>query len=177
MDASDESLARAAAQGDRAAFAALLDRIYDPLFRLAFRLTGSRAEAEDLVQDICCTLPGKLAGFRGQARLTTWLYRIAVNAAHDRRRRFASHARAADGWGEWELDRRAAEAEDAERLDWLRLAMDALTPPELRDTLVLMLEGLSHAEIGAVLGVSEGTVSWRLSEARKKLRAMKEAVL
>ena len=52
MDSDDDALARAAAAGDRAAFAALLGRHYDRLFGLAFRLTGRRAEAEDLTQDI-----------------------------------------------------------------------------------------------------------------------------
>ena len=52
--------------------------------------------------------------------------------------------------------------------------MNALTPPELRDTLLLMLDGLGHAEIAEVLGVSPGTISWRISEAKKKLRAMKD---
>jgi RNA polymerase sigma-70 factor (ECF subfamily) len=72
------------------------------------------------------------------------------------------------------VSRRAAEAEAAERADWLRLAMDALTPPELRETLVLVLEGLNHAQVAEILGVSEGTISWRISEAKKKLKAMKE---
>ena len=100
MNVSDDSLARAAAGGDAAAFATLLERRYDQLFGLCFRLTGSQAEAEDLTQDICAALPAKLRGFRGEAQFMTWLYRIAVNAAHDRRRRQASHARAATGWGD-----------------------------------------------------------------------------
>lgn len=174
METPDTDLARAAAAGDRDAFAALLARHYDGLFRLAFRLTGSRAEAEDLTQDICLALPGKIAAFRAEARFTTWLYRVAVNAAHDRRRRQASHARAADGWGDWELARRAAEADTADGLDWLMQAMAAL-PEDQRDTLALVLDGeMTHAEIGSVLGVSEGTVSWRVSEARKRLRALRE---
>lgn len=174
MDTPDTDLARAAAAGDRDAFAALLARHYDGLFRLAFRLTGSRAEAEDLTQDICLALPGKIAAFRAEARFTTWLYRVAVNAAHDRRRRQASHARAADGWGDWELARRATAADTAEGLDWLMQAMAAL-PEDQRDTLALVLDGeMTHAEIGSVLGVSEGTVSWRVSEARKRLRALRE---
>jgi RNA polymerase sigma-70 factor (ECF subfamily) len=116
MNASDESLGLAAAGGDRAAFAALLNRHYDRLHALAFRLTGSADDAADLTQDICLALPRKLGGFRGEARFSTWLYRIAVNAAHDRRRRAATHARAADGWGDWEANRRAANAETAEAM-------------------------------------------------------------
>lgn len=174
MTVNDEMLAQAAAQGDGPAFALLLERHYDRLFRLCWRLTGARAEAEDLVQDICAALPAKLRAFRGEARVTTWLWRVAVNAAHDRRRRQATYAKASDGWGDWEVARQEAIAEGRERAAWLLQAMARL-PEDLRDTLALVLDEVSHAEAGAILGLSEGTVSWRVSEAKKRLRAMRVA--
>lgn len=173
MNVSDEELARAAARGDRQAFASLLERVYDRLFGLCFRLTGARSEAEDLCQDICLALPAKLSRFDRRARVTTWLYRVAVNAAHDRRRKQATHHRHAQGWGDWEAERQAANTEEAERLDWLTQAMRAL-PEDLRDTLALILDDLTHAETAEILGISEGTVSWRVSEAKKKLRGLRE---
>ena len=174
METTDETLARSATDGDREAFSLLLRRNYDRLFGLCFRLTGTRADAEDLTQDICAALPAKLNGFRGQARFSTWLYRVAVNAAHDRRRRFASHARAADGWGDWEVNRVAANRETQDGIDWLTQSMCAL-PQELRDTLALTLEEeMTHREAGVVLGVSEGTISWRMAEVKKHLRALHE---
>lgn len=175
METPDEALAIAAAAGERDAFAALLSRHYDRVFGLAFRMTGNRTEAEDLVQDICCALPAKLAGFRGTARFTTWLYRVTVNAAHDRRRRQATQARMADGWGDWETARQAELAEARDAQDWLAAAMAAL-PPELRDTVALTLgEDMTQAEAAEVLGVSEGTVAWRMSEVKKRLREMARA--
>ena len=169
---SEEDLVWAAAGGDREAFAEFLDLHYDRIFRLCFRLTGRREEAEDLTQDICLALPGKLRSFRGQARVTTWLYRIAVNAAHDRRRRSASRTKAAEGWGDWETNRRAAASDTAAGLDWLKRSMAAL-PDDLRDTVALTVDGeMTHAEAAEVLGLSEGTVSWRLSEVRRRLRAI-----
>lgn len=173
MDVSDESLARAAADGDADAFSLLLERHYDGVFRLAFRLTGQRPEAEDLAQDVCAALPAKLAGFRSEAKFTTWLWRVVVNAAHDRRRRAATHARHATGWGDWEISRRAANDESAEATDWLTEAMRAL-PDDLRDTLALVLDDVTHADAALVLGVSPGTISWRISEAKKHLRALRE---
>lgn len=173
MTPDDSDLALAAAGGDAGAFADLLARHYDRLFGLAFRLTGSRAEAEDLTQDICAALPARLAGFRGEARFSTWLWRVAVNAAHDRRRRAQTHARHAEGWGDWEANRRAANREAAEQVDWLTQAMRAL-PAELRDTLALVLDDVTHAQAAEVLGVSEGTISWRVSDAKKRLRAIRE---
>ena len=170
MDTSDETLAAAAALGDREAFAALLARHYDRIFRLAFRLTGHRTDAEDLTQDICLALPAKLETYRRTARFTTWIFRVTVNAAHDRRRRAATRSRAASGWGDWEISRKAEMAEAAEALDWLTGAMQRLSP-ELRDTVALTLgEELSQADAAEVLGVSEGTVAWRMSEVKKRLR-------
>lgn len=173
MESSDESLASAAAAGDATAFAALLERHYDGVFRLAFRLTGARAEAEDLTQDICAALPARLGGFRGEARFTTWLWRVVVNAAHDRRRRATTRARHADGWGDWEINRRAANRDAADAVDWLTQAMRAL-PDDLRDTLALVLDDATHDQAAQVLGISPGTVSWRISEAKKLLRTLRE---
>jgi len=172
METSDEDMAMAAAGGDRAAFALLLERHYNRVFALAFRLTGRRADAEDLTQDICAALPAKLANWRGDARFTTWLYRVVVNASHDARRRMATRAKAANGWGDWEKSRQAESAEAADAQDWLSGAMAQLGD-DLRDTLALTLgQDLTQAEAAEVLGVSEGTIAWRMSDVKKKLRAM-----
>ena len=173
MSVSDEDLALAAAGGDRQAFSSLLDRQYDRLFGLCFRLTGARAEAEDLCQDICAALPAKLQSYRQQSKVSTWLYRVAVNAAHDRRRRAATYMKASDGWGDWEISRQAVISEGQDQLSWLQTAMAKLSD-DLRDTLALVLDDVTHAEAAEVLGVSEGTISWRMSEVKKRLRAMKE---
>ena len=172
MDTPDETLATAAAAGDRAAFAVLVERHYDRVFGLACRLTGQRAEAQDLAQDICAALPAKLLGWRGEARFTTWLYRVVVNAVHDQRRRQATRARAANGWGDWEIARQDEIAAQAEAQGWLTQAMARLSP-ELRDTVALVLgEEMTQAEAAAVLGLSEGTIAWRMSDVKKRLRAM-----
>lgn len=174
MDGPDELLAAAAAGGDAEAFSDLLARHYDRIFRLAFRLTGRAADAEDLTQDVCLALPGKLVGFRGDARFTTWLYRVVVNAATDRQRKSIRHERAATDWGDVERARRAETHEAREALDWLTQAM-RLLPDDLRETVALVLDDLTHAEAAEILGVSEGTVSWRVSEAKKRLSAIKES--
>ncbi len=172
METPDETLATAAAQGDRSAFGVLVARHYDRVFGLAYRLTGNRAEAQDLTQDICAALPVKLASWRGEARFSTWLYRITVNATHDLRRRQATRMRAATGWGDWEIARQDEIAMQTKALDWLTGAMQRLTP-ELRDTVALVLgEELTQGQAGEVLGVSEGTVAWRMSEVKKRLRRL-----
>ena len=175
MKRSDNALARAAGGVDRDDFSSLIAGIYDRVFGLGFRLSGRRVEAEDLCQYVLAALPAKLQAFRADAQFSTWLYRVVVNAGHDRRRRAAVHARAALSWGEVELARRAEAEEAAQALDWLQRAMAQL-PEELRDTMALVLDDeVTHAAAGEVLGVSEGTISWRVSEVKKRLRVMKEA--
>ena len=172
METADETLATAAANGDRAAFAALVERHYDRIYGLAYRLCGNRADAQDLAQDICAALPGKLRGWRGEARFTTWLYRVVMNAAHDLRRRQTTRTRAATGWGDWEIARQDEIGTQAAALDWLTQTLRRL-PPELRDTVALVLgEEMTQAEAASVLGLSEGTIAWRMSEVKKRLRAI-----
>lgn len=171
METSDETLVKAARAGDAAAFAALITRHYDMVYRLGFRVLGVRAEAEDLAQEVCAGLAGKLDNFRGDARFTTWLHRIVLNAARDMLRRRATHSKAADCWGDVELMRRAEAAQTRAELDWLAGAMLGLSD-DLRETVALVLgEEMTHAAAAESLGVSEGTVSWRMSEVKKALRA------
>lgn len=172
MKTSDEALAQAASDGDSEAFSLLIHRHYDRLFRLSWRLTGHRADAEDLTQDIMASLPAKLRGFRGDAKFTTWLYRVAMNAATDRARKAGRRRLTREGWGE-DYARRVAEAEEAsEAQDWLTTAMRAL-PPELRETVALTLgEDLTQAQAARVMGLSEGTIAWRMSEVKRHLREM-----
>jgi len=173
MTTSDEDLALAAANGDGQAFASLLDRHYDRLFAFCFRMTGVRSEAEDLTQDICAALPAKLGTYQRQAKVTTWLYKVALNAAHDRRRKQATYTKATSGWGDWETARTAMNRETADQIGWLTQAMTHLNP-DLRDTLALVLDDMTHAQVASIMDVSEGTISWRVSEAKKALRALKE---
>src|SRR5438445_8202764 len=83
----DVDLVAAALAGNRDAFAFLLRRHYDRIHGLAWQLTGSRADADDIAQDVCCTLVEKIASFRGEAKFSTWLCGIVFNACRDLRRR------------------------------------------------------------------------------------------
>ena len=133
-DDRDEDLAARAAAGEQRAFAALLERHYRRIFRLAFRLTGAKAEAEDLTQDICLALPERLGSWRGEGKFTTWLYRVVVNAAHDRRRRQAARGRAAEGWAEAELARQASNAEAKAALGkFVEMAPDDAEAPTAKE--------------------------------------------
>jgi len=170
METSNEKLAELAADGDGGAFRSLLQRHYATIFRVGFRVLGNREDAEDLAQDICAALPKKLASFKGHARFTTWLHQIVINGARDVIRRKQSARRKASGWGETEVLRRDEAAETKAELDWLSNAMTTM-PQDLRETVALVLgEDMTHRQAAEVLDLSEGTISWRMSEVKKILR-------
>ena len=174
-DHTDRRLARRAAAGDREAFAALIERHYDRIYRIGARVLGDAEAAADLAQDVCVGLPARLASYRGESRFTTWLYRVVVNAARDAQRRNAARQRGERSFAELDALVRAHDAARACESSWLGQALGRLSD-ELRATVALVLEeGLRHAEAGEVLGVSESTVSWRMHEVRKRLRALAAA--
>ena len=86
----DSSLVAAAVAGDRDAFASLLQQHYDRIHGIAWQLTGSRTDADDIAQEVCCTLVEKIGSFRGDAKFGTWLCGITFNACRDWRRRRGS---------------------------------------------------------------------------------------
>jgi len=170
MPTGDKELAEQAAAGDAEAFRVLLERHYDGIFRLAYRFVRDQADAEDIAQDICISLADRLSAFRGEAKFTTWLYRIVVNACRDWARRQASGQRAMASFADVEDLRRAADADRADQLEWVWTTLSQY-PEETQETAVLVLaQQLSHGEVAAILGVKESTVSWRMHELRKDLK-------
>jgi RNA polymerase sigma-70 factor (ECF subfamily) len=172
MPTGDNELAAWAAAGDADAFRVLLERHYDGIYRLAFRFTGNRADAEDITQDVCMALVDRIGSFRGEAKFTTWLHRIVVNACRDRGRRRATAQRATSDFGAVEDLRRAADADRGEQMAWVREMLSRFSE-DIRETAILVLaEQLSHGEVAAILEVRESTVSWRMHELRKGLKQM-----
>lgn len=170
-----EALAKRARMGDRAAFECLLDGHYDMMYRVAYRFTGSREDAEDIAQDVCCALPDKLMAFRGESKFTTWLYRVIVNACRDMQKKRGNQSDLAKRYVDFDALQRAESAEANARVAWLYRQVAALEPA-LKETALLVLgEDMSHAEAGKVLGCAESTISWRMSEIRKSLKASMES--
>ncbi len=175
MTADDDTLARQAGKGDRDAFAALLERHYDRIYRIGLRLLSDADDAADLAQEVCVGLAGKMSSYRGDSRFTTWLYRVVVNAARDAMRRQSTRRRADEGYADVSALVEAGDAARQGEVRWLYQALGALKD-DLRETAVLVLqEELSHAETGAILGVKESTVSWRMYEVRETLKGLAEA--
>lgn len=170
MDERDDAdLVQAAVAGDRAAFAALLQRHYSRIHGLAWRLTGSRADADDIAQDVCCILAEKLGDFRSQAKFTTWLSSIVFNACRDFRRRHSAFIRFAGKLSVMAGLAKGPDGRDVYDAIWIESAIARLKP-ELRDTAILVTaEQLTHREAAQILGIAEATVSWRMHEIRRQL--------
>ena len=168
----DAELARKAAGGDRDSFSALVERHYGFIFRLAWRLTGHRADAEDIAQEVCARLGRAIRTYRGGSAFTTWLYAIVVNAAHDAGRRAAREAAKADAWSTQALIE-GGEAVDDHRDDPAEALWAAVRelPAKQREAITLVYgEGMNHAGAADLMGCSEATVSWHVHEAKKRLR-------
>lgn len=174
MTDDDHELVALACKGNRSAFQHLLERHYDTAYRVAYRYTRSVEDAEDITQEICLGLARKLGSFRGQSQFSTWFYRVVVNACRDHGRKQIS---AQSLQANYAMYREMAEADqdhDTARQDWLSRAIAELDP-RLRETAILVLsEDLNHADAAIALECAESTISWRMHEVRKKLKALVE---
>jgi RNA polymerase sigma-70 factor (ECF subfamily) len=165
--------------GEETAFESLVRRHERRVFGLALRMLGSREEAEDVAQEVFLNLHRNGHRFREEARFSTFVYRVTVNAALNRRRSLGRRRARLEG-----LMQRQAGGDDLP--DSPRGPEDNLLGnelrrqlqhqilelrPALRTPLVLHdVEGLPYAEISSILGVAEGTVKSRIHRARRALR-------
>lgn len=171
------ALVDAAKRGEPRAFDRLVLRFRPRIYALALHLSGNKHDADDITQDAFVRAFRNLHKFEGRSEFFTWLYRItlnrALNARRDRLRREGvplddPRVEAALGVDANGDPRRTLELR--ETYTQLLYALDRLSP-SLKSTVVLTtLQGLSHREAAVVLNCTEGVVSWRLHEARKRLR-------
>jgi len=163
----DQALIHRAQSGDAAAFAELLDLHYDTIYRFAWRWCGHTANAEDIAQLACIKLAGSLGQFRFQAAFSSWLYRLVISCAQDWQRGQQRHDHEALPEDEAGID--AASPEDQLYLAQLLEQLTQLGEGMKETALLVHAEGMSHAEAGAILGVSESTISWRVHTIRKQM--------
>jgi RNA polymerase sigma-70 factor (ECF subfamily) len=161
-------------------FGELVQRYQDPVFGMALRFVGGRGDADDVAQEVFLRVYRGLDGFKGDAKFSTWLYRITFNLCTDWLRR---NKRA---------DRRAATIEEADEVadarvnleegvlakesrDSVRRALDRLDE-RYRDVVILLYyQKMSYEQIASVLGLPVKTVETRLYRARKMLRESLES--
>lgn len=181
----ERHLLRRAAAGDKWAFQQLVSVHQRPIAALIQRLARHPDDVEDILQETILRAWKGLPTFRGEAKFSTWLYRIAVNTTFKWQRRHAGE-RNAVSLSDWLAQNRLEEVghgagaethepeealEQRERSERLRAAVAAL-PPKQRDVVTMhYFDGQTCDEIGAALGCSVGTVWSRLHYACKRLRA------
>lgn len=181
---SDAELVKRLRDGSSSAFEELVEAYQGPVFGFVYRLLDDPTEAPDVAQEVFLKVYRKLADFRGECSLKTWIYRIAIHEASNRRRWFFRHRRRerpleGDGNNEnshWEylVDQRDTPFEALQRREQLELIGRTLRTMDerLRVALVLRdIEGLSYNEIAETLEISLGTVKSRILRAREALKS------
>jgi RNA polymerase sigma-70 factor (ECF subfamily) len=181
-EADDTALCARVADGDEAAFEALVVRYQDRVFGFCLRLLGERAEAEDVAQDVFLTLFRSAGDFRGESQFSTWLLRIAKNQALNRikylDRRGRSVKRSIDEVSDERLlaspERELPPSADAkiEGEETSAIVKDAIAhlEPQHRAVIVLCdIEELSYEEISSITGLPIGTVKSRIHRGRSAL--------
>jgi RNA polymerase sigma-70 factor (ECF subfamily) len=182
---SDETLIKAVADGDEAAFADLVRRYEQRILNLAYRYVNSAAEAEDIAADVFFKTWKHAADFRRNAKFSTWIYRIAVNTCLNYRRDKAASSFRTDSLDkpvpteDGELPREIAEPaayqpehalQNAERRAAVRRALDALAPQQKIAFMLCHFEGKAYREIAEIMGISVSAVESLLFRAKENIR-------
>lgn len=170
MDTGEVELLAAAQRGDDEAFGKLVRPFIDPAYRLALRMLNDAAEAEDAVQDALYNAWRALPRFRGEAKFSTWLYRIVWRQCADRSRRVKPLALDEDMV---QIDQRhdpAGRFETAETRSEIEQALRRLSMPYRTVLTLFYIEDLPIKEIAEIVGLPVGTVKTHLHRARKELR-------
>lgn len=164
-------------RGEQAAFRVLVERYQKLVYTLALRMVSNPADAEDVAQEAFLSAWKGLPKFRMDAKFSTWLYRLTVNAATDllrRRQKEQTHQSLEDEEQPVQIPDDAPgpeeQAQAAERRAVLQRAIDALTENHRKILLLREVNGLDYQEIGQVLELTPGTVKSRLARARRELR-------
>ena len=165
--------------GETRLFAELVQRYQDPVFAMALRFVGAPVDAEDVAQEAFLRAYRGLEGFKGDAKFSTWLYRITWNLCADWKRKHGGPRKqtaALDAAGDFADARVDLEADvlDGEERERVRRALEGLDERYRSVVTLLYYEKMSYDQIAAVLDVPLKTVETRLYRARKMLRVALE---
>ncbi|MBI4909686.1 MAG: sigma-70 family RNA polymerase sigma factor [Acidobacteria bacterium] len=182
MDVSDAALVAQTQAGDGNAFRVLVERHSRKIYRLAFRLTGNEADAEDVVQEAFLKAYRNLGNFNGQSQFSSWIYSIASNHALDllksrKRRPVQSLTEEQESSGPQLTNLLASGTPDPERLasgnemrQVIVVALDEMTPQERVAFTLRHFEGRCMEEIGASLQLTTGATRNAVFRAVQKVR-------
>jgi len=165
-DTDEAALLRRVAGGDREAMEELYHQYHPRLFKFTYRLTRSYGAADELVNDVLLVVWQSAASFRGESRVSTWIFGIAYRKAmrHMRRRSLRpAHDQRVEVMSR-------DESAIAETEDWVRQALDTLPPAQQLTVVLVFYLGLSYPEIAQATDCPVNTVKTRMFHARRKLR-------
>ncbi len=166
----DRRLAAACAAGESGAFERLYRTHGERMKSIAYNHLGNVSDAEDAVQETFIKIHRAAATYSGEASFSTWVYRILINTCYDllrKRRRRGDESSLDDDL--LFAERPASTVDDAKRITLRKLL--AGLPEQRRSVFTLFeIEGLSHAEIAGILGISEGNSKWILFATKKQLQ-------
>jgi RNA polymerase sigma-70 factor (ECF subfamily) len=173
----EQAMWRVRTRDDPEAFARLVARWQEPIRRLCVRMTGDEHRGEDLSQEAFTRVFARRKDWEPAAKFSTWLWRIAVNLCHDelrrRTRRGQQPLESEDGETEFAIADAApdpsAHSLASERVGFVRDALHRLAEPYRAVVVLRHYEGLKFREIAEVLGIPEGTVKSRMTEALAQL--------
>lgn len=168
-----ENIIARARRGDADAFEQLVVAYREQVFRLALRMCGSEADADEVAQEAFLSAWKALPNFRGESQFSTWLYQLTTHAAIDLMRREKRQIAADDITEVSAADPAPSPQQQAEQSEQREIVRDAILQlaPEQREVVVLrFMEELSYEEIGAVLKLPSGTVKSRLNRAKAQLK-------
>jgi len=170
MERSDEEAIwiRQSQAGDPLAFEALVRCYQLMIHALTFRMTGSTSDAEDLAQEIFIQAYRRINSFRGDAKFSSWLYRIGINTCLNWQKSRQRRERLHDEFAQQDTNSGSGDEITAK----VQAALMQLPDKQRAAIILTVYEEMNHAEAARVLGCSETTVSWRLFMARKKLKEL-----
>ena len=179
----DSRILRGLRAGIDEAYEELIQRFHQPVYNVVYRLLGNPSDASDVVQDVFLKIFRSVGAFREQSSLRTWIYRIAVNEAHNHRRWFSRHCRCEVPLeSEREDQTRPVElaadpgrspyhqALDSETRSLIEQALTKINPAFRTAVVLRDIENLSYEEIAEILQLSLGTVKSRILRGREALR-------
>ena len=171
----DDYLIESAKRGDEQALDTLFRRYYATMNRFAQKICPDQADAEDIAQDAFIKLMGSIRTFDGRSAFTSWLYRVVLNKAIDFRRRKSRRGQLTDDLRHVLPDKGEPTQDTTVTA---RQVVDIILefPERERDAALLVLgEGLTHAQAAEIIGCPTGTIGWLLNKVSTKLTAILEA--
>jgi RNA polymerase sigma-70 factor (ECF subfamily) len=175
MQIDEQALVDRCRSGDDAAFGELIDHYKDLVYGLIYRMTPDRSAVDDLAQDVFLKVHRGLPYFRGEARLSTWIFRIVQNVCSQARgRRHGEVPLETDGRPRAELRSEDGAFTDLETRDRLHKAMEQLPPNYRMLVAAHYLRGVQYEALAEALDIPLGTVKTHLYRAKRQLRELLE---